>query len=308
MDRITSLADEFRWVESARVLAAAATLWLLAPAGSALATDWDWIVIAPDIAVEMNGILASHRQPAISNGSGQIVYPVDMGPLPQDVAIDAHDRIQLGVELFSVEQPTVLPGGLTVEPADVVRWNLDTGQYTMEFDGSANGIPKGANVDAVSAPSGFTPMLLSFDTTVELGGVVVADEDLVAWDGPGSYSLFFDGSSRGFDPALDLDGADFMDDLPDSRTLLVVSFDGAGKLAWIDFADEDLLEYDVWEDTWDTVYAPGYTHGYGVRRSNTQSVSARPVPEPAELLMLAAGVGFLCAVESRRGRAQPRLA
>jgi len=278
---------------------AAAAISLLGSAGGATATDWDAMIITSDIAVELAGTPIDDRRPAWDNIDGLNVVHVDLGPLPEGMVVDGHDRISFGMELFSVEQAGVLSNGLQVQPADVIRWNGSN--YTMEFDGSAHGVPRGVNVDAVVASGGGFALLLSFDATVSIGDITADDEDLVAWNGAGGYSLFFDGSNQGIESALDLDAADFIEGA--ERDLLLMSFDGSGQVSFVPFADEDVIEFDPLELVWDYAYEPGFLHGQPGRRMDTQSVSAViEAPEPTMLSMLLAGGGLLGGLSRRRAR------
>ena len=95
----------------------------------------------------------------------------------------------------------------------------------------------GVMTDATSlAPGG---LLLSFDTTVDLGaGLIAADEDLVRWNGS-SFSLAFDGSTEGLDPSLGIDAAQDL-----GGGAFMISFDTTGQIAGIVFDDEDVLRFD----------------------------------------------------------------
>lgn len=67
---------------------------------------------------------------------------------------------------FGLRDTVELPGPVFVSRGDVVRYDRVT--YSIEDAGSA-GVPEGAITDAVAESNG---LLLSFDTTVDLAGVV----------------------------------------------------------------------------------------------------------------------------------------
>jgi len=83
---------------------------------------------------------------------------------------------------------------------------------------------------------------------VDLGSVRADDEDFVLLD-QGAFSMFFDGSAAGIDPALDLDGADLLE----CNDHLLLSFDGSGTIGGVTFDDEDVVEYDR-ASTWQMAY------------------------------------------------------
>jgi hypothetical protein len=136
-------------------------------------------------------------------------------------------------------------GGVVARPGDVVRY--DGVAYSIEFDAAAAGLPSGVETDATSLSA--NGLLLSFDTTVDLGGgLVVADEDLVHWNGA-TFALAMDGSAEGLDSALDVDAAQDL-----GGGALVMSFDIAGTIGGIDFADEDVVRNSGWRRPRNRVY------------------------------------------------------
>ena len=141
-----------------------------------------------------------------------------------------------------------LPGGVTANAGDVVRYDGVT--YSVEFDASAEGVPEGVKVDAVTTAVGGN-LVLSFNTSVALSGNTFDDEDLVEFDGI-SFSGLFDGSGEGIVQSLDLDGAHIFE----SNGNLALSFDTSGTVGGVTFDDEDVLEFTpgagTWEMAWDT--------------------------------------------------------
>lgn len=149
------------------------------------------------------------------------------------------------------------------------------------------------NVDAVSLIA--TDVVLSFDTTVALaGGVVAADEDLVSLDGV-SYSLLFDGSALGIDPALDLDGASV-----GASGELLVSFDSGGTVGGVTFDDDTVLRRSS-GGAWSIAFDVGSAHaGFG-------GADVVAVPESGVTLsVLAGGWMLLAAARTRQGRSSAR--
>jgi hypothetical protein len=131
--------------------------------------------------------------------------------------------------------------------------------FSLVFDGSVEGVPDGARIDAVSdADDG--GLLLSFDITVALGGTTFDDADLVHFDAAGpTFSLLFDSAAASVPAALDLDAAHFLF----ATGGLLMSFDSSGSLGGVSFDDEDVLEYDpgsgIWALSVDTqAFEPGW--------------------------------------------------
>jgi hypothetical protein len=144
--------------------------------GTAIAQEI--VSASPDITIDLGAsIVTADEDVAVDNQLGIVVLE-SLGVLP-----DASDVIALGFDvngdrLIAFDTTTLLPGNVVARPGDVIRYN--GASYSIEFDAAAAGVPTGVLADATSlAPGG---LLLSFDTTVDLGGgLAVADEDLVRW-------------------------------------------------------------------------------------------------------------------------------
>jgi hypothetical protein len=241
---------------------------------------------APDITADLSGVIVTDDQVAIDDQAGGIVLE-NLGDLPVSVEVDAYHSLGGGAVLFSLDTAATL-GGVPARAEDVVRF--DGADYSIEFDGSAEGIPPGTNVDAVSrAANG--DLILSFDTTVALGGATFADEDLVRFDGVG-FAVALDASEVGFDPALDLDG---VNDL--GGGVYAFSFDGSGFHGGggFDFADEDVLSYDPAGPTLTLLVDSSAAHAGWV------PADLGALPEPGVVSGLLAGSALLAVLRQRRG-------
>ncbi len=206
---------------------------------------------SPDITVDLSGTIPDDEDVAVDDLAGTVTL-VGLGNLPESADLDGYHRLPNGDQLFSLDTTSELAGGLTAAPGDVVRF--DGTSYSLALDAGAQGLPPEANVDGVSVIEG-GDLLLSFDTTVEVNGNTVDDEDLVRFDGV-TFSLFLDGSAAGVAGALDLDAVHHLD--PNGHLLL--SFDGSGTLGGVDFDDEDVLEYDPVGGTWEMAYDGSTQH------------------------------------------------
>jgi hypothetical protein len=269
------------------------SLLLAASAGAAPPAP-DFLALSPDIAVEFSSVTLEHRDVALDNLLG-VVVAEDLGVLPGAADVTGYHLAGNGDRLFSLDITAALPGPLTAAPGDVVRYDGTT--YTLEFDSEAEGIPHGVSTDAVSQTLA-GKLLLSFDTTVDLGSFTAEDEDLVEFDG-GSFALVFDGSAAGLDANLDLNGAHDR-----FAGFLALSFDSSGQVGGIDFDDEDVLQYDSGAGTWSLLV------DYSAVQASAPPVDAHAiaVPEPGALLSLLCGIFFLSALPRTRNRRLARSA
>lgn len=245
---------------------------------------------SPDIAVSLSGTTVQGREVAIDDLGGGIVLET-LGGLPGGADVDAYHLDGGGAVLFSTDTTVSLGGGVTAAPEDVVRYA--GGTYTIEFDGSAEGVPAGADVDAVTRDAS-GDLVLSFDTTVNVG-VVADDEDLVRFDGA-SFSLALDTSalavSPAFDGALDVDGVDAR-----PGGVFALSFDTSGSAGGVAFGDEDVLRVDPGAPSVAMAFDASSVHASWA----PADLDAVMLPEPGALAGLGAG-GLLLAGLSRRRR------
>ena len=244
------------------------------------------IAAAPDVTIDLSGVPVSDHQVAIDDLNGGITLQTFLGSLDSGVEVDAyHDDLANGV-LFSTDTRVALPAGVNAGDEDVVR--LFGGSFSLVFDGSALGVPAGAGVDAVTRSG--SHLILSFDTAVDLGGVVYADEDLVRFDGA-VFSSALDLSAQGLDPALDTDAV-----AAGGPGVWVLSFDSDGALGSVDFADEDvvLVNTSGGPPTFSLLYDASSEH------ASWQSADLGALPEPSRFAAGICGAALLAALTSRR--------
>jgi len=238
----------------------------LSASGAAAATPLTEVAVSPDTTTALGGATVADENVGSDDLLGTVVL-ASLGGLPVQSAVNGYHRLPDGTQLVSFESSVVLPGGVTTRPGDVTLLAATT--YTILFKGAASGVPTNVGVDAVSVnDSG--DLVLSFDVTTNLGGVDVRDEDLVVWDGNG-FGLFLDGSAAGIAEELDLDAAHLI--VPNGHILL--SFDIGGNVGGVNFSDEDLLEYDPVNGTWDLAYDGSALHG-GWPSSDLEATYAVP--------------------------------
>jgi hypothetical protein len=268
-------------IESERKRGNAMNRWIAAALllYSIPATAQEVISASPDVTIDLGAsVITADEDVALDNQLGIVVLE-NLGALP-----DASDVIALGLDvngdhLIAFDITTSLAGGVVARPGDVIRF--DGASYSIEFDASAAGIPMGVMTDATSLTAG--GLLLSFDTTVDLGnGLVVADEDLVRWNGS-AFSLAFDGSTEGLDTSLDIDAAQ---DLGGGSFLM--SFDTTGQIGSVVFADEDVLRFDG--SSWSLEFDASAADSDWV----AADLDAVMVPEPsAGMLLLFGAIGLI---------------
>lgn len=248
---------------------------------------------SPDITIDLGAaaVTTADEDVAVDNQLGIVVLE-NLGSLPTAVDVVAYGNELGGSSLLAFETTVDLGGGVIARRGDVVRWNGST--YAIAFDASAAGVPDGALTDAVST-SVDGALVLSFDTTVDLGGgLVAADEDLVRWDGA-SFSLVFDGSANGLDTALDVDAAQ---DLGGGHFLL--SFDTTGSIGGVTFADEDVVRFA--QGSW-TLEFDGSSADSDWVAADLDGVA---VPEPGTAAGLSIGAFLLLTSARSRSRRRSR--
>lgn len=126
---------------------------------------------------------------------------------------------------------SVVLDGTTITPADVADDDLVAGTVVAVDIGD---IPADAHVDAYERlPNG--DQLLSFDTTLNLpGGVIATPPDVVRFNGA-TFAVEFDGAANGIPQGVNTDAVAVSDGD------LLLSFDTSVQLDGTTFEDEDLV-------------------------------------------------------------------
>lgn len=114
---------------------------------------------------------------------------------------------------FSAPETGVV-GGTGYADEDIMKYASGTGNWTKSFDGTNNGLPDSADIDALAiiASSGYISYLMSFDTPTAVPGQgTVDDSDVVRFDTWNSaWSMYLDGSTVGLTTdGEDIDGLTF---------------------------------------------------------------------------------------------------
>lgn len=139
-----------------------------------------------------------------------------------------------GDVLFSVES-AILLGGTLYRANDIIRF--DGSNWSKELNGSAEGIPDGVNIDAVSMSN--DKLVISIDTDAQMDGVTFDDSDIISFDG-NKFEMFWDASGFGIEIAADMDALHI-----NVKGDALVSFEGSGSIGGVNYDDEDLLGFDT---------------------------------------------------------------
>ncbi len=240
---------------------------------------------SPDVTIPIGAaaVVTRDDQVAVDDRLGAVTADVLVG-IPETAAIAAFSRVGASYAV-AFETQTQLPGGLIADPADVVVYDALNAAYKIFFDGS--GLPLGTRVDAVSFAG--SALLLSFGERTNLG-FIVDDEDVVRWDGS-FYTLAFDGSAAGLDPAVDTDAVQML-----GPNTLLLSFDITGAVGGIVFRDEDVMRFE--DGVWSLEYQAAASEPSWI----AADLDAMTVPEPTTGPLFVAGFASLAAMAARRRR------
>ena len=156
------------------------------------------VLFAIDIAASLaGGIDVTPRDVVRYNGS---IYSVEFRGADHGVSSGARiDAIGLvaGDLLLSFDVTTTL-GNVTADDEDLVR--LESTQpdvWSLYFDGSAKGVPAGADLDGADLIDATGHLALSFDISGSVGGVGFDDEDILDFNpANSSWSMRYDGSTH----------------------------------------------------------------------------------------------------------------
>lgn len=164
--------------------------------GYSVATNGN-VLFSLDVSASLpGGIDVSPRDVVRWNGSAYSVeFDGDDHGVPAGARIDAIGVVA-GDLLLSFDV-TVSLGGVTADDEDLLR--LESTQpdvWSLSFDGSAQGVPAGADLDGADVVDANGHLALSFDISGSVGGVSFDDEDILEFTpGPNTWSMRYDGAS-----------------------------------------------------------------------------------------------------------------
>lgn len=221
----------------ARSLAMIAALLLLAGASSGQPLN---LAVSFEEDLRYSSVAPADQQLAARNTSNAWSLNVSTltASLPASANLDAVSYISPTNVYFSLSEDARV-GGTLYADEDVIRWNGSS--FSIAFDGSANGVPARADLDALELIAEFPIQILcSFDSDARLvvGGssTLVADEDVVRFLTPSFASIDFDGSAEGIPARCDLTAIGRV-----TSTQWTLGFDSAGRVGALAFDDADLL-------------------------------------------------------------------
>lgn len=141
------------------------------------------------------GVLAGPEDVVAWDGTVKTLYlDGSVAGIPPGTRIDALAHSHLGeviLTLLSFDVPVTLPGGIHANDEDVVAWSGSA--WTVVFDGSANGVLDGLDLNAYAIDHESGLRYLSFDGSGRIGSVNFDDEDVLTFNGT-TWSLALDAS------------------------------------------------------------------------------------------------------------------
>lgn len=165
------------------------------------------------------------------------LYSALSADLPPGVRLDAL-IVHSNLIVFSTDV-SFFKGGTLYNDEDLVAYDVNSGAYSMYFDGTANGVPAGADLDAAALDPCGSTLYLSFDILVVLPGVGrVCDEDVVEFVG-GVFTTVHRGSAVGIPPMADMD-AFYLDEMR-----AYFSLDITATIGGFTATDEDVWVMDL---------------------------------------------------------------
>lgn len=155
------------------------------------------VLFSIDIAASLpGGVDVTPRDVVRWNGSlYEIYFEGADHSIPAGAQIDAIGFIE-GDLLLSFDV-TVALDGITADDEDLVQLaSTVPDDWVLYFDGSAEGVPAGADLDGADLIDSNGHLALSFDISGTVGGVSFDDEDVLEFTpGPDTWTKRYDGST-----------------------------------------------------------------------------------------------------------------
>lgn len=213
-------------------LGASLSTLLYTAAFASTANPWHLVIDPVD---QFNGLIADPSR-VIEFNTASDSFSEFSQIVSTPIEVDGFERIDDENFYFSVDIHADF-GNQTASPADVFLIDTAAGTVTKALDATADGIPDGVNVDAITL-AGNGDLVISIDTHANLGGNTYDDADLIRFDGSG-FSLFIDGSDLGLDDAADIDAVTRF-----SNDRIVLSTKTGGSAGSIVYNHSDMLFVD----------------------------------------------------------------
>jgi hypothetical protein len=149
--------------------------------------DENAVYFSIDQTAVLGGILVRPQDVVRKEGSQyELVYKGQVEGLPPSAKIDAVTLLD-GDLYLSFDQHVKMNSGFIADEDLVIAFS-----HSVVFDGSAEGIPAALDLDAAHFLDG-SALAVSFDADGKIGGMAVADEDVLIFDG--SFVMAYDGSN-----------------------------------------------------------------------------------------------------------------
>lgn len=166
--------------------------------GYSIATNGN-VLFSLDVAASLpGGIDVTPRDVVRWNGS---VYSVEFRgadhTVPAGAQIDAIGVLAEGNDLLLSFDVTVTLGNVTADDEDLVQLaSTQPDDWVLYLDGSAQGVPAGADLDGADLIDANGHLALSFDISGTVGGVTFDDEDILDFAPVGgTWTKRYDGST-----------------------------------------------------------------------------------------------------------------
>ena len=166
--------------------------------GYSIATNGN-VLFSLDVSASLpGGVDVTPRDVVRWNGS---VYSVEFRgadhAIPAGARIDAIGVLAEGNDLLLSFDVTVTLGNVTADDEDLVQLaSTQPDDWVLYFDGSAQGVPAGADLDGADLIDSSGHLALSFDISGSVGGVSFDDEDILDYAPVGgTWTMRYDGST-----------------------------------------------------------------------------------------------------------------
>jgi hypothetical protein len=242
------------------------------------------LALSLDATTSVGGTTYADDQVLAHTGASTFVNDISglTSALPPTADINAIDYVTPTNVYFSLDAAAVLSGAGLVQDEDVVNWNGST--FALAWDGSANGLPANADIDALDV-IGEGPLVFSFSldaAAVLVGPGTVEDEDLALWNGVAvDATLDFDGSAEGVPARLDLDAFNRR-----SASEWVMSFDAPATIDGVAMDDEDLATFDTGTNAFTGLFFDGSSQAL-LANVDLNAAEATPNQVPVEMSVFA---------------------
>lgn len=190
-----------------------------------------------------------------------IVRSNDLGSLPH-TQIDGYHASDDGcdTEIYSVDTSTEI-ANVVMHGADVFKFN-----GVKVLDASAESIPYGVNVDAISRHPDNCDLIFSIDTIAEIDGNVYYPDDLIRFSNTIGVELL-----HRFNFSKNIDAIHML-----NATTVLLSLDITAEINGTTVFDDDVFEFDILDNTAKINFSPE-TLNSSWQSADVNAIWAKPV-------------------------------